>query len=760
MAGIPKLPGYSFTDPTKQKFHVSQTFNIRNGYRIARNNFCGIGGTEIASNSARFVGANDCIRFDPSLTYGRTKTDVPPLFKPHYALYANRNLSFDGFFKQGILDSPNEFYRVRRVRILYYLEDDTISVFEPPLRNSGINQGRIVKRGRVPKNEKGDHWHWKDLNVGLDIMLYGIVYHTVNCDKWTREYMASQGLIMNEPEEMPEDPYIFDRQIKAKSNFTKTKSNVDKLRKFLEYDGKVLRFKAVWDDRENEYGELMRFEIFYFLSDDTVSVKEIHRKNDGRDPYCMLLRKVKLPKRYNDTPPSYPAIYLELTPAEVTEYYQPINFQIGETIFVLGRDMLLYDCDKFTRDYFQKALGITQKEAFSIEDPVPPKPPKPMPPHDGFGSLEDSFQNTKTFIIKPYRKNFTMSTVNANKYLKYEMVMDAVHPEDTIRRFVMMYSLGDGTCKIREPPIKNSGIMGGTYLRPTMLIKPGSERLNPDYYTPVDFYIGAMISIFKQRFIIVGADLYVYRYMMANNDKFPPEIIENLRNYMFNKGYLKYDVDDKMKEIVESENKWDEDADQEHLKTVEEELKECHDKINVQSDPIADKAMRDKIYAEYEDAMKHKTGVLPYGIKPYGHECANPVFIGDKKSSVCKPDEEVQFSSFTPKHVDTPEEIRAKFYGGVLKGHHDVCDGSKTIECIPPPHLGPLPEREGGPVPEPIMTTDPELPASCKTKTVRFVEDSGDRCKKDRHDLCNVNRDISFAGCTDYQKECIQLDKH
>lgn len=69
-----------------------------------------------------------------------------------------------------------------------------------------------------------------------------------------------------------------------------------------------------------------------------------------------------------------------------------------------------------------------------------------------------------------------------------------------------------------------------------------------------------MISIFKQRFIIVGADLYVYRYMMANNDKFPPEIIENLRNYMFNKGYLKYDVDDKMKEIVESENKWDEDA--------------------------------------------------------------------------------------------------------------------------------------------------------------------------------------------------------
>lgn len=40
----------------------------------------------------------------------------------------------------------------------------------------------------------------------------------------------------------------------------------------------------------------MKYEILYFLSDDTVSVKEIHEKNDGRDPYPVLLRKTKLPK--------------------------------------------------------------------------------------------------------------------------------------------------------------------------------------------------------------------------------------------------------------------------------------------------------------------------------------------------------------------------------------------------------------------------------------------------------------------------------
>ena len=44
-------------------------------------------------------------------------------------------LRFDAYFKQTVHESPDEHYRTREVRIFYYLEDDSISVVEPPVEN-------------------------------------------------------------------------------------------------------------------------------------------------------------------------------------------------------------------------------------------------------------------------------------------------------------------------------------------------------------------------------------------------------------------------------------------------------------------------------------------------------------------------------------------------------------------------------------------------------------------------------------------------
>ncbi|KAJ8980307.1 hypothetical protein NQ317_005228 [Molorchus minor] len=715
MTGLPKLPGFEFRDPTFSKYHRSQTFSLCNGYKLPKNSFAGIGGRELNSNSVKYCINKDPVPYDPSLTYGRTRSKALPQYLPHYVLYDKKCLTFRAFFKQSVVESPNEFYRVRQVNIIYFLEDDSITVMEPKIPNSGLNQGRLVRRGPIPKDNRGNYWHWKDLNVGKDLAFYGVVYHTVDCDVFTKEYMLSQGLEMADAEEMPVDPYTQTRTLLVTPKLTKTPPADDKLRRFLEYDGKILKFHAVWDDRENT-GQLEKFELLYFLADDTVLVKEV----------------------YSDTPVNYPAIYLELSEAEVKEYYQPKDFVIGKTIFVLGRDMLLYDCDKFTRDYYKNALCIVQKPRIEIATKPQPPPPEQVPPHDGFGSLEDSLQNTLSFLPKPPKKDVLRQLLNANKSLRYEMVMDAVHPEDTIRKFILSYSLADGTCKINEPPIRNSGIWGGKYLMSTMLVKPGSDRLNPDYYTPADFYIGAIITVFEQRFKIVGADLYVYRYMQANPHKFPCEVIENMRNYMFNKGYLKDDVDDQLKDNQDAERKWDTDTkDEQELSEMEKCLKEV--KVGGEGyDQEYETRKRAELVQEYEESLKHKSNIGPYGIKPVKKTCAYPIYIGQVESGECKEEEtEVgQGASYTPKHIDTPEETLAKYYAGVLKEQHEICDGKHPIECAEPPPLDPDEcKKDQEEKPKPIMVSKPDVPpGACKVKTVSFADD--ERCNIDRFDLC------------------------
>ena len=46
--------------------------------------------------------------------------------------------------------------------------------------------GKLIKRQRLPKNDVGDHWHWKDFNLGTNVVFYGKIFHVYDCDKWTR----------------------------------------------------------------------------------------------------------------------------------------------------------------------------------------------------------------------------------------------------------------------------------------------------------------------------------------------------------------------------------------------------------------------------------------------------------------------------------------------------------------------------------------------------------------------------------------------
>lgn len=90
-----------------------------------------------------YIDKIDTVRYDPSLTYGRTRSVALPQFIPHFALYDQKCLTFKAFFKQSVVESPAEHYRVRQVNIIYFLENDTITVMEPVIE---VNKLEFLKK--------------------------------------------------------------------------------------------------------------------------------------------------------------------------------------------------------------------------------------------------------------------------------------------------------------------------------------------------------------------------------------------------------------------------------------------------------------------------------------------------------------------------------------------------------------------------------------------------------------------------------------
>uniref|UniRef100_A0ABM5GRK8 EF-hand domain-containing protein 1 isoform X2 n=1 Tax=Pogona vitticeps TaxID=103695 RepID=A0ABM5GRK8_9SAUR len=478
--GLPLLPGSSFRDPTKTAFHRSQTLGYKNGFAFKQLPKVGIGGTRINVNQLSQAELDELSNKRPTLTYGEPKQAPPSDFIPAHVAFDKKVLKFDGYFQEDVPISTEEHFRIRKVGIYYYLEDDSMSVMEPIVENSGIPQGKLIKRQRLPKNDRGDYYHWKDLNRGINITIYGKTFRIVDCDAFTETFLQSQGIELNPPEKMIFDPYTELRKMPLRMYVTP--SDFDQLKQFLAFDKKVLRFYAMWDDTESMFG-------------------------------------------------TFPSCVLEISDQEVLEWFTAKDFAVGKSTTLLGRKFFIYDCDEFTRQFCQDKFGITDFQPVDIKKPPPEEIKQEIPPYNGYGFLEDSLQNCFSLIPQPPRKNIIKMLENDRKVLRYAAIMESPNPDDSKRRFVLSYCLATDMISIYEPPVRNSGIIGGKYLGRTRVPKPGSSTDNPIYYEPADLTIGAMVEVFGHRFIIVDADEHVLNYMEENLNSFPAAVVQSMRDH-------------------------------------------------------------------------------------------------------------------------------------------------------------------------------------------------------------------------------------
>ncbi len=80
----------------------------------------------------------------------------------------------------------------RRFIIAFYLADDTISIFEPSQKNSGVMEGKFLERRKYKNIDKNAEFITPtDLCLGGDVKINGYNFHILSCDDYTTNYLSS-----------------------------------------------------------------------------------------------------------------------------------------------------------------------------------------------------------------------------------------------------------------------------------------------------------------------------------------------------------------------------------------------------------------------------------------------------------------------------------------------------------------------------------------------------------------------------------------
>jgi hypothetical protein len=160
-------------------------------------------------------------------------------------------------------------------------------------------------------------------------------------------------------------------------------------------------------------------------------VKEINEPNNGKIPFPMLLKRKKLAKQPLLT--HYPGMSLRSE-----EYYTPKDLTIGQRINVFNRDCLIYDCDAFTREWYNEVLGI-RMEPISLKKPHAHVVSQPVPPYNGYGTPEDSLGSVYSLQPKPPKIDMKKMFKQDMHVLRFEAKLISTEPDDESRRFIVSF---------------------------------------------------------------------------------------------------------------------------------------------------------------------------------------------------------------------------------------------------------------------------------------------------------------------------------
>eukprot|EP00466_Bigelowiella_natans_P010456 jgi/Bigna1/86678/estExt_fgenesh1_pg.C_120241 len=468
---------------------------------------------------------------------------------PAWIAYAKKVLRFDCYFE----DTIDEQKVIRHCKIYYFLEDGTMQIREPFVENCAIPQGShadinqsilrresftnawhlasiFLKRHMVAKGRRANgqiyYFGVPDFKLGSSVKIYGRTFHITGCDGFTKQFFEEHKLELGEPATKPKCPFqpyfgpntgdaIKEKDHRLRKNDLCSyldgaigKPNAGRpqgfVHRFMQFDRKVLRFFCTWVREETAlYDEKRVFVLYYFLSDGTVKVCEVHDNNSGREPLKVLLKRCLLPKdTYAATKDTG-----RFGPPGGVDYYTDADFKVGTLINVYGRRFKLCACDKFTEDFYLAEYKFKQPsmmpEMETAEGPVM------LPPEGtGFGTPEDSLSSFLNLVPRQSKKDFDRFVKMNGVTFRWTAELVTRVPDFKERRFCLKLYPEDDSIEIHELAERNSGFTGGRFLSRTRCINKETRN----FFHVTDIAEGKIVEINGYRFRVLKEERFTSQY--------------------------------------------------------------------------------------------------------------------------------------------------------------------------------------------------------------------------------------------------------
>merc|ERR1712019_196366 len=115
---------------------------------------------------------------------------IPKVPKKNFRRMMENDRKILRFLARLDTSAPEDAGRVFAIK--YFLADDTVAVFEPPQKNSGVIGGKFLERNRVKKPGSHEHYTQADFYTGATLTFnLGFKFIIYQADEYSLSYMES-----------------------------------------------------------------------------------------------------------------------------------------------------------------------------------------------------------------------------------------------------------------------------------------------------------------------------------------------------------------------------------------------------------------------------------------------------------------------------------------------------------------------------------------------------------------------------------------